>query len=237
MDNQDLFTIGEAVVNFLGLRAEDWLSSDEFGFETYYDFRGNTIALAMENQLIADAQQVDSEFACYLGGVKADNPLNAYRVFEVKFPKEAFYNWWKENNRGLKRSPWFDDLINTDNLDSSTVDKEETFANENDLEVIEGLTVGDLREYLTDGSGEYLPRLLAVLRAKQKIIQERESRDSVGFKKFGTVKNPLKTLAENLVIEELKKVGIANVSDVDKKAVSRILLKEIDPPSGRGGTY
>ena len=53
----------------------------------------------------------------------------------------------------------------------------------------------------------------------------------------GCSKNPLKTLAENLVVEELKKVGIANVSDVDKKAVSRILLKEIDPPSGQGGTY
>ena len=123
MENQDLFTIQEAIIHFLGLRSEDWLRSDEFGYEKYYCFQGNTLALAMENQLISDTQRVDSDYSFYLGGIRVDNPLNAYDVLEVKFPKEAFYGWWKENNRGLKRSSWFDDLINIDNLGFNTADK------------------------------------------------------------------------------------------------------------------
>lgn len=237
MEKQELFTIPEAVINFLGLRAEDWLRSDDFGYETYYCFDGDPVAIAMERQLIADAQQVDSDYAVYLGGVKANNPFNAYRVFEVKFPKLAFYNWWMEDHRGLEAPKWFDDLLLDAGLQEVSVHVPNNVSNEVEIEIIEGLTVGELRSYLKENSPEYLPRLLAVLRAKQKIIKERDSKDADGLKMYGSPKNPLKTLAENLVIEELKKVGMLKVSNVDKQYVSRVLLKELNPPTGQGGTY
>lgn len=166
-------------------------------------------------------------------GNKYSRPLNNNEIRNLRFPVAAFKAFCAK-----KGIPYpFEMPLNQPSKSEQETETVKTLSNEKGIEVIEGLTVGELREYLTDSSDEYLPRLLAVLRAKQRIIQERESRDSVGFKKFGTAKNPLKTLAENLVVEELKKVGINNVSDTDKKAVSRILLKEINPPTGQGGTY
>lgn len=237
MEKQELFTIPEAVINFFGLRAEDWLRPYGFGDETYYCFEGDTLALAMEQQLISDTKKVKSEYACYLGGVRATNPFNAYEVIEVKFPKLAFYNWWREDHRGLEAPKWFDDFLSDTGLQEASAHSPNNVSNEVEIEVIEGLTVGELRSYLKEDSPEYLPRLLAVLRAKQKIIKERDSKDADGLKMYGNPNNPLKMLAENLVKEELKKVGMDKVTDVDKKYVSRILLKELNPPNGQGGTY
>lgn len=235
MDDQELYTISEAVIRFRGLKAEKFLRVVGFDSESHYFFQQNTIAAALENQLIEDTQRVPSEYAYYLGGAKVNNPLNAYPVRDVKFPKEAFYNWWKEDHHGLKAPEWFSDLIRAD-ASKEVLEVEQTTV-EDDIKIIEGLTLKELREYLTEGSDEYLPRLLAVLRAKKRIIAERDNKDADGFKKFGTAKNALKKLAEILVVEEFKVVGVEKVSDTDKKALSRILLKELAPPTGQGGTY
>ena len=170
----------------------------------------------------------------YTNGLMYSRPKNDIQIQNIPFPIEAFKKLCER--KGIAY-PFVTESNHSGFPSETKPENEKIFCNESNIEIIEGLTVGELREYITDSSREYLPRLLAVLRAKQRIIQERESRDSAGFKKFGTAKNPLKTLAENLVVEELKKVGINNVSDTDKKAVSRILLKEIDPPTGQGGTY
>lgn len=241
METVALFTIPEAVIKMMGLKAEDWITQDEFGWETYYCFQGNAIANALHSQLISDAQQVDCEYCYYLGGVRADNPLNALHIEDVQFPKEAFYRWWKEDHRGLKMPVWFADLAEAECKQTQTMETEpvetepQTESSVSDIEIVEGLTVGDLRTYLTEGENEYIPRLLAVLRAKKRMIQERDAKDAQGFKMNWSAKQSLRKFAEGVAEDELKKVGIENV-DIDTRAVARILIKELRPTS-LGGTY
>lgn len=237
MEKQELFTIPEAVINFFGLRAEDWLRPYGFGDETYYCFEGDTLALAMEQQLISDTKKVKSEYACYLGGVRATNPFNAYEVIEVKFPKLAFYNWWREDHRGLEAPKWFDDFLSDTGLQEASAHSPNNVSNEVEIEVIEGLTVGELRSYLKEDSPEYLPRLLAVLMAKKAVIQKRNLTDKDGFRKYGTRRNSLKALAEEEVKKALEGVGIEKSVTLDTTSVARILVKEKYPNNGTGGSY
>lgn len=233
MEKQELFTIPEAVINFFGLRAEDWLRPYGFGDETYYCFEGDTLALAMEQQLISDTKKVKSEYACYLGGVRATNPFNAYEVIEVKFPKLAFYNWWMEDHRGLEAPKWFDDLLSDAGLQEASVYSSNNVSNEVEIEIIEGLTVGELRSYLKEDSPEYLPRLPVILKAKKELIEKRDLKDGAGFRRYkGT---GIKELAERIAVDKLKEMGM--FTDVDMRAVSRILCRDKQPNNGTGGSY
>ena len=53
------------------------------------------------------------------------NPFNAFEKLEAKFPREAYYEWWKANPNGLPCPAWFDDLRKADEAaeaDKSAVD-------------------------------------------------------------------------------------------------------------------
>lgn len=160
-------------------------------------------------------------------GVLYPHLLNKNEIADLEFPVSAFRDFF--NRKGI---PLPFDYEETVQAKEAITDEQEKLADD-DLEIIEGVTVGELRSYLTEDSPEYLPRLPVILKAKKELIKKRDLKDGVGFRRYkGT---GIKELAERITVDKLKEMGM--FTDVDMKAVSRILCKDKQPNNGTGGSY
>lgn len=164
-------------------------------------------------------------------GFLYQNLLRKEKLEELEFPVSAFRDFC--NRKGI-HFPFDADGVSPAKEEATNKPKELA---DDDLEIIESVTVGELRSYLKADSPEYLPRLLAVLMAKKAVIQKRDLTDKDGFRKYGTRKNPLKALAEDEVKKALEGVGIGKSVALDTTSVARILVKDKYPNNGTGGSY
>ena len=106
---ESLFTVQDAVVRMLDLD-EAMLWRDEWDGKTFFRFDG--LPSALETELM---RFVDSGCYCYtLMGEESPNPFNYGDAVDARFPRSAFYRWWKENPNGLPCPKWFDDLRRSD---------------------------------------------------------------------------------------------------------------------------
>ena len=121
LEEVEVYRIQDAVVWMLGL---DWnrLYIDNFGGEKTYIFEDE-----MEQNLkqaLLDSVEV-GEYRLRLAGYEFRNPFNAYEADKAKFPREAYYQWWKDCDHGLPCPAWFEDLRKADEAaeaDKSAVD-------------------------------------------------------------------------------------------------------------------
>lgn len=160
-------------------------------------------------------------------GFVYSNLLRKEKLEEFEFPVSAFRDFC--NRKGI---PFPFDYEETVQVKEVVTDEQEKLADD-DLEIIEGVTVGELRSYLKEDSPEYLPRLPVILKAKKELIEKRDLKDGAGFRRYkGT---GIKELAERIAVDKLKEMGM--FTDVDMRAVSRILCRDKQPNNGTGGSY
>ena len=143
---------------------------------------------------------------------------------DLEFPMDAYKAFCRE----LKMKWPFEDV---NPLDEKTKEHDKC-QNDDLIEVIDGVTVGFLRSVLDDNSSEFLPRMLALIEAKKRVINERNLQDNMGFRSHKSDKK----WAQDLAKEEFKKL-FGDVSDEDSKAIARCLLLDVKPVTGIGGTY
>ena len=94
-------------------------------------------------------------------GFVYSNLLRKEKLEEFEFPVSAFRDFC--NRKGI---PFPFDYEETVQAKEALTDEQEKLADD-DLEIIEGVTVGELRSYLKEDSPEYLPRLPVILKAKK----------------------------------------------------------------------
>ena len=228
------------------------------GLETFLDslavrFRNRLIK---HDDLLRNIQQRMKEEAVsngidYLGtapyyifyGVEIRNPLREKSFSEIEIPIEAFKKYAEEQifpkDKEYADIPIFGlyhekNETNLHGSEESTIAPLQKAGNEeNQLEneeIIEGVTVGQLKNFLDKSSEEYRPRLDVLIRV---LIQ-------LAGKPEGTVpyENTLRTKCEEL----LKSQGIGSrinesapveVAMADIRAIKRILLKSRTTTGGR----
>ena len=110
------FSLSEAVILMLDLHegfdfsCDEVFSSGEPVTRVYWTFGG--IGQACYKALKADIVKGDGHYS--LMGFVCSNPFNYLEVDDVFFPREAYYQWWKDKERGLSFPTWFEDLRKAD---------------------------------------------------------------------------------------------------------------------------
>ena len=110
LEEVEMYLIQDAVVWMLGLNWCD-LYIDNFGGEETYIFE-DEVERKLEKALL-DSVEV-GEYRLRLAGYEFRNPFNAYGANKAKFPREAYYQWWKDCDHGLPCPAWFEDLRKAD---------------------------------------------------------------------------------------------------------------------------
>lgn len=121
LEEVKVYRIQDAVVWMLGLDW-DYLYVDNFGGEETYIFQ-DEIGQGLEKALLESVEV--GEYRLRLAGYEFRNPFNAYEANKAKFPREAYYQWWKDCDHGLPCPAWFEDLRKADEAaeaDKSAVD-------------------------------------------------------------------------------------------------------------------
>ena len=109
--NESLFTVQDAVVRMLDLDEatlwrDEWDGKNRFRFER---------APAAAEYALMRSVEHDPEAFCYrFMGEESPVPFNCGDAEDARFPRSAFYRWWKENPSGLPCPKWFDDLRRAD---------------------------------------------------------------------------------------------------------------------------
>ena len=110
LETVELYSIEDAVIRMLELNRE-YLYKD-LG---KYVFDG--VARHLEDALMFAVG--GSQYGLTLAGYEFRNPFNAYGVDEALFPREAYYQWWKDDPHGLPCPAWFEDLRKADEYSAS----------------------------------------------------------------------------------------------------------------------
>lgn len=242
---EDVYSIQEAVLNMLGDKAEYW--EDQWDGKCIYRFEG--LANLLEQSMLKDVQKIESSYLIVFMGFECVNPFNHADIFEARFPRKAFFKWWVENPNGLPQPSWFDDLnldFRPSWIDELGLDKEEkpplvrddVPTNEGDIEIVEGLTVKDLRDMLDPHKKTYCPRLLAAIKTKKDLMP----RETTTLK----IETVYGRYAKDESKRYLKLLGVVNTkdksknpdpADLDQKAVARILCRVCKKDEGRPENY
>lgn len=246
LDTVELYDVDHAVINMLSLDPNR--CRDRWGMS--YEFKDQLSSRLWEE--LRDSVE-EGEYCFRLAGYTFRNPLNAYESWQAAFPREAYYQWWKDDQHGLPCPAWFDDLrkseeateadgaaevceadIEVDNVpppEELSPLKPEELPDSGCMEIVPGITVELMRGLLDPNDDRYCPKLLAAVRVKQKIIpRERE--------KIGGLPRTQKKKYEKECMSEAEKVletmglfdpnkrSLGIVSNLDKSAVARILDRD-----------
>ena len=110
LEEVEVYSIQDAVVWMLGLDW-DYLCIDRWNGEETYIFQ-DEVELNLKQALLDSV--VVGEYRLSLAGYEFRNPFNAYDAEKAKFPREAYYQWWKDCDHGLPCPAWFEDLRKSD---------------------------------------------------------------------------------------------------------------------------
>lgn len=239
----DLFEVQDAVINMLELKREkltkdNWTNRNGRQFYEFFEMLPRELEYAILTAI------EEGDFKHTLQGYDSPNPFNAYDKHEAKFPKEAYYEWWKANPNGLPCPAWFEDLRKKDEsleADKSSGETEEArgvISEEEDKrldisgeEIAQGIPVELMRGLLDPNDDRYCPKLLAAVLVKQRIIP-RENERLGGLPR--TQKKRYEEACQRVAELVLKDMGIFDpnkqeqriVSESDKRAVARILDRD-----------
>lgn len=246
LETVELYSIEDAVIRMLELNRE----------ALYKDlgkcvFEG--VAQCVEEALWDSVET--GRYRLILAGYEFRNPFNAYGVDDALFPREAYYQWWKNSDYGLPCPAWFDDLRKAD--EALEADKcndeaderqgaqplaEDQVSGTSVEEIVPGVTVDAIRAMLNKDSPAYCPRLLAAVMTKIAIMP-REREDAQGFAELPAVKESVyKKAVEEESVEHLRSVGVVSCTDGSKDpdpakediaSVCRILWRTLDGKPGR----
>lgn len=122
----------------------------------------------------------------------------------------------------------------------------ECLPTEESIEVVSGISIGDLRRMLVDSSSNYCPRLLAAIQTKKELIPSEASRLDPEHEKA------YQGEAEKIATDKMKALGVGNpkygqptpsgephkkIATQDIKAISRVLVRTHEMPDGRPKKY
>lgn len=246
-----LYRIQDAVVWMLKLDKSRIYTDYSWDGEKTYCFEGVPKKL---NEALVDSVEV-GEYRLTLAGYEFRNPFNTYGADRGLFPREAYYQWWKDDPRGLPCPAWFDDLRKADEaleadkcndeVDERQTEKplaEDQVSDTSVEEIVPGVTVDAIRAMLNKDSPAYCPRLLAAVMTKIAIMP-REEKDAQGFAELPAVKeSAYKNAVEKEAAEHLRSVGVVSCNDGGKNpdpakgdiaSVCRILWRTLDGKIGR----
>lgn len=257
-----LFSVEHAVLNMVGselpnlhdfgfLNEEspecDW-DDDERQAEFFEQLKSR-----LEDAVLSSI--IHQDHCMVLMGFEFPNPFGLIHITYAKFPREAYYQWWKADPHGLPCPAWFDDLRKAD--EALEADKcndeaderqgaqplaEDQVSGTSVKEIVPGVTVDDIRAMLDKDSPAYCPRLLAAVMTKIAIMP-REEKDAQGFAELPAVKeSAYKNAVEKESAKHLKSVGVVSCNDGGKNrdpakgdiaSVCRILWRTLDGKNGR----
>ena len=254
LEEVEVYSIQDAVVWMLGLDW-DYLCIDRWNGEETYLFE-DEVELKLKQALL-DSVEV-GEYRLSFAGYEFRNPFNAYDADKAKFPREAYYQWWKDCDHGLPCPAWFEDLRKTDeaaevceaDIEVDNVPppeelsplKTEELPDIGCMEVVPGVAVSDLRAMLDCNSPMYCPRLLAAILTKIEIMPD-EKKDKDGIVRLHPNKESLYNAeVKRKAMELLESLGVVSCTDKsrdpspakgDAIAVSRVLWRTLDGKNGR----
>ena len=232
-----LFTVEHAVSNML---ASELPHLHAMGFddeEEFDDQRSGEFFLRL-TPLLEEAIRssiVCEEHLMILKGFEFPNPFGLIDIAYAKFPREAYYQWWKDDPHGLPCPAWFDDLrkdgeateadgaaevceadIEVDNVpppEELSPLKPEELPDNGCVEVVPGVTVSDLRAMLDCNSPMYCPRLLAAILTKIDVMPD-EQKDNDGLIRLPLVKEQqYREEVKDAAKEHLKALGVISCTD------------------------
>lgn len=178
-----LFTTGEAVLKIFEL-PENIFTPDNFG---NYMFDGVAGCLY---QLFNEKICFDEEhYSASLGSYSVKNPFNQGDVCTLAFPREAFFEVWSADRRGMDVPRWFADLDKGEGKKQSYAEVKESVkitvpatavpsaktsevADElmmaavpsvDDIQLISGVTVANIRALFDKDNPRYRPPLAAAV--------------------------------------------------------------------------
>lgn len=235
-DEVHLFQIQKAVVRMLELCIEDFIVVGCRDGEDVIEFQ-EPLAQKLEEALLDSVEA--SEYRLRLAGYEVMNPLNVSDARKAKFPREAYYQWWKDCDHGLPCPAWFEDLrkadeateadgaaevcevgIGVDNVpppEEFPPSKPEELPGNGGMEVVPGVTVSDLRSMLDCNSPMYCPRLLAAILTKIEVMPD-EKKDKDGFIRLPPVKeSDYKNEVGKVALKRLESLGVVNCVDGSRK--------------------
>ena len=152
-----LYTIEQAVLKIMELSPEN-VEHNEYGGLIFEGVAG-----CLEQFFIGKVCFDKKRCEASLGSYRVSNPFNYGKAWELFFPREAFFEVWTVERNGMQVPPWFKDLdeAEADRMfwgeelvedAASVLPVAETAApalsapSREDAEVVDGLTVADLRK-------------------------------------------------------------------------------------------
>lgn len=228
LDAVELYDVDHAVINMLSLDPNR--CRDRWGLG--YEFK-DQLSARLREELMGSVEE--GEYCFRLAGYTFRNPLNAYDSWQAAFPRDAYYQWWKDDQHGLPCPAWFDDLrkseeateadgaaevceadIEVDNVpppEELSPLKTEELPDIGCMEVVPGVAVSDLRAMLDCNSPMYCPRLLAAILTKIEIMPD-EKKDKDGIVRLHPNKESLYNAeVKRKAMELLESLGVVSCTD------------------------
>lgn len=221
------FTVQQAVIKMFQLSEEN-LYWDSF----VQEFTLFEVPQACELAMLEDVKR-QQELVTFMG-YEYVNPFNVKGNHQATFPREAFYEWWKANPHGIPCPEWFEDLGKADGVSQSVLTGN---CCDEDVVVVDGITVRDLRDMLDADSPFYTPRLLALLRTRKALIPK-EVKDEKGFAELNTFEKKERACLKEAE-KQLEHLGIVkpkeNTPKTELNSIARVIcgIKSGDHGGGR----
>ncbi len=99
------YTIGQAVFNIVQSLSPNGVSQEVWEVKKFTDVSENLFA-----QFAGDIRFDKANFLAFMGGYSAKNPDNLFNERQLLFPREAFFEVWSADRRGMDVPRWFADL-------------------------------------------------------------------------------------------------------------------------------
>lgn len=218
------FTVQQAVIQMFQLT--------NIELDPCFGFMLDGVAGACESEMLKDMDR-QSESVSFMG-YEYVNPFNVMSNNEATFPREAFYEWWKANPHRIPCPEWFEDLRKADGVSQSVLTGN---CCDEDVVVVDGITVKDLRDMLDADSPFYTPRILALLRTRKALIPK-EVKDEKGFSELNTFEKKEQACSKEAE-KQLEHLGIVkpneNTPKTELNSIARVIcgIKSGDHGGGR----
>lgn len=189
--------------------------------------------------------------ASFMGRVWiCESLMSSFRIEEIEFPVDAFKDFLRAE--GLPMPDFWQDVPGTalkpapvacpvtaapsQQDECREVESAPVAAAPDDMEVVPGVTVGNLRAMIDEKSSAYCPRLLAAIQTKIALMP-RESilRNDTVYERYAKTES----------VSRLKALGVVNPkdksrnpdpADLDVNAVARILCRKHKKKEGHPGS-
>lgn len=189
--------------------------------------------------------------ASFMGRVWiCESLMSSFRIEEIEFPVDAFKDFlraeglpmpdfWKDGpGTALKPAPAAYPVTAAPSQQDECreVESAPVAAAPDDMEVVPGVTVGNLRAMIDEKSSAYCPRLLAAIQTKIALMpRESVLRNDTVYERYAKTES----------VSRLKALGVVNPkdksrnpapADLDVNAVARILCRKHKKKEGHPGS-